>query len=93
MDDSAFEALDNALSHNNEWRGHNIQLSVNESPELEELLDVDLAQCIGKAEKKYVAHSKPWKLNNQVSDCMSRLADNVTIGHPDITPFLTLLHF
>jgi hypothetical protein len=58
MDDTTFESLQQALAHHNEWDGQNIILSVNESPELEELVDIDLAQCIGNANKLLTPHSK-----------------------------------
>jgi hypothetical protein len=58
MDDTTFQSLQEALAHHNEWDGRNIILSVNESPELEELVEIDLAQCIGNANKQHTPHSK-----------------------------------
>jgi hypothetical protein len=58
MDDTAYETLQNALSHHNEWEGQNIMLSVNQSPDLDELADVDLAQCLGKAHGARLQHEK-----------------------------------
>jgi hypothetical protein len=67
MDDTACETLQNALSHHNEWEGQNIMLSVNQSPDLDELADVDLAQCLGKAHGARLQHEK--------------LGDNVGFAH------------
>jgi hypothetical protein len=58
MDDATFQSLQEALAHHNEWDGRNIMLSVNESPELEELVEIDLAQCIGNANNQLTPHSK-----------------------------------
>ena len=48
--------MQNALAHHNEWKGHNIEISVNESPELDELVVIDLAECIGKADRARIHH-------------------------------------
>jgi hypothetical protein len=50
MDNAAFVSLETALAHHNEWEGQSFKLSVHESPEMNELVDADLAQCpAGKA--------------------------------------------
>jgi hypothetical protein len=57
MDDTTFGTLENAVVHHNEWEGRDIILSVHESPELDELVDVDLAQCISQGDGKRGRHT------------------------------------
>jgi hypothetical protein len=40
-------SLQKAAAHHNEWEAQNIKISVNESPDNDELVDIDLAQCLG----------------------------------------------
>jgi hypothetical protein len=50
MDNTASESLETALAHHDEWERQSFKLSVQESPELDELVDADLAQrSAGKA--------------------------------------------
>ena len=65
MEDTVFESLENALAHHNQWVGQSIIISVHQSLEVDELVDVDLAECIGKS-KEYVKHSLPLELGDKV---------------------------
>jgi hypothetical protein len=87
MDDTAYETLQNALSHHNEWEGQNIMLSVNQSPDLDELADVDLAQCLGKAHGARLQHEKLGdKVHvNLCSDITA--CSTLTFRHSDISTF------
>jgi hypothetical protein len=62
MDDTTGSTLESSLqkapAHHNEWKAQSIILSVNESPDNDELVDIDLAQCIGNANKQLPPHSK-----------------------------------
>jgi hypothetical protein len=97
MDDTALEPLENALA---EWEGHNIKLSVNESPELDELVDIDLAQCLGKADGARFPHRKlsAPKVDEKVRDFRKKdifalhtvpKFDTLTFRHSDISPKCT----
>jgi len=58
MDQNAFESLEAALAPHKEWEASNIKLSVHESHEVDELVEVDLApQCLGKANESYFRHN------------------------------------
>jgi hypothetical protein len=94
MDDTALEPLENALA---EWEGHNIKLSVNESPELDELVDIDLAQCLGKADGARFPHRKlsAPEVDEKVRDFRKKYIfalhtvpkfDTLTFRHSDISP-------
>ena len=44
MKDAAFESSENSLARHNEWVGQSVKLSAHKSPEVEELVDADLAE-------------------------------------------------
>jgi hypothetical protein len=83
---TACEILQSALSHHNEWEGHNIMLSVNQSPDPDELADVDLAQCLlDKANGACLRHDN---LDNKVRVilCLDLTAcSTLTFRHSDIS--------
>ena len=90
--DTAFEestGVQNALAHHNEWKGHNIEISVNESPELDELVDIDLAECIGKSNGARIRHTNTSRLvaGGMVRHFMERHYSTLTFRHSDIAIF------
>jgi hypothetical protein len=85
MEDTAFESLENALAHHNEWVGQSIKLSVHETPEVDELVEVDLAESIGKS-RAYLKHSLSLELADKVR-LLIRYLDIWIFGHLDIWIF------
>jgi hypothetical protein len=89
MDDNAFESLENALVHHNEWVGQNIKLAVDGSPEVDQLVDADLAECFGKSSHCF-KHNMPSEPADKVRCiCIWRHA-TWTFRHFNI---LTFRHF
>jgi hypothetical protein len=85
MEDTAFESLENALAHHNEWVGQSIKLSVHETPEVDELVEVDLAESIGKS-RAYLKHSLSLELADKVR-LLIRYLDIWIFGYLDIWIF------
>ena len=87
MDENAFESLEAALAPHKEWEASNIKLSVHESHELDELVDVDLAQCLGKANGSYFRHNNLIPLSHQVRNFRFRLFNDLLFSCFDISSF------
>jgi hypothetical protein len=84
MDDTTFESLQNTLSHHNEWEGHGMNISVNEFPELEELLEIAWATCIDHGNKAITCHDQ---MQNVLMRCVNSCRGMVGFCHLDILTF------